>query len=152
MIQTEYWYDIRELWRDDMLDLIESTPLNQRLKSFSTNQQSIIPIFHYWNCYHFQERKYITAVDRFWRDQIMGILTYTLSPQDQTADLISIGTFKKWKWIGTLLIDHFLYTVRDTINTLNTTIHPDDPDYELRWTHFLQRKAQEYWVQLRINE
>lgn len=72
-----------------MLELIEANDWNRRLKTTSA-KASIIPIFHYWNCVHNPERNYIVAIDRFWRDQIMGILTYKTELSDKEVEIITI--------------------------------------------------------------
>lgn len=149
LFTTNIWYDVFDVWRQELLQLIEMNDWNQRLKD-PLRENSPIPIFHYWKCVHWYERCYLVAVSRFFHKQIMGILTYTSEPKHQKMHLISIGTCIKWRWIGTLLIDTLLSKTRWNIATLCTEIHPDDPDYETRWTDFLIRKTQEYWINLEI--
>lgn len=147
MLHSDIWYSIRELGRNELIRLIDTNDWNLRLKTVSP-EHSIIPIFHYWNNFYQEERRHVVAIDRFWRDQIMGILTYTADIKEHTAIIITVGTVKKWHGIGTLLVEKFLSSHQANIHMIMAEIAPEDPDYELRWKKFLKRKTREFGIQL----
>ncbi len=76
--------------RNELMDIIEVNNWNRRLKTVSP-EDSIIPIFHYWKNFHREERRHIVAIDRLWRDQIMGILTYTADTEQNAITMITVG-------------------------------------------------------------
>jgi len=94
MLKANLGYEIKEILRNELLELIDLNNWNRKLKTVSP-EHSIIPIFHYWNNFYREERRHIVAIDKFWRDQIMGILTYTSDNEQGTVTMITVGTVKK---------------------------------------------------------